>query len=122
MEGYPCLLSSGAPDSPGRHWTATVACPVRDFLPNRAQPTIAPRGRLPHRTVRCTQPTVGAATCRAMIARTIIGAGAVGSPDSPVNYSHITLLLFPRATSLPRMTHWTVGATPDSPVHHRTIR
>jgi hypothetical protein len=28
MECYPCLLSSGAPDSPVRHRTATVACPV----------------------------------------------------------------------------------------------
>jgi hypothetical protein len=115
MEGYPCLLSSGALDSPVRHRIATVACPVRDFLPNQAQPTVAPRGRLAHRTVfgahwtvRCTQPTVGAATCRALIARTTVDAGAVGSPDSPVNYSHVALLLFPRATSLPRMTHRTV--------------
>jgi hypothetical protein len=28
MEGYSCLLSSGAPDSPVRHRTATVACPM----------------------------------------------------------------------------------------------
>jgi hypothetical protein len=67
MEGYPCLLSSGAPDSPVRHRTATVACSVRDFLPNRAQPTVAPPGQMAHRTlsgahrtVRCTQPTIGA--------------------------------------------------------------
>jgi hypothetical protein len=37
-------------------------------------------------TVRCTQPTVGAATCRALIARTTVGAGAVVSPDSPVHH------------------------------------
>jgi hypothetical protein len=43
------------------------SCLVRDLLPYRAQPTIAPRGRLAHRTlsgahriVRCTQPTIGA--------------------------------------------------------------
>jgi hypothetical protein len=27
-EGYPCLLSSGAPDSPVRHQTVTVDGPV----------------------------------------------------------------------------------------------
>jgi hypothetical protein len=118
MEGYPCLWLWGAPDSPVRHWTTTVACPVRDFLPNRAQSTVAPRGRLAHqtvssahRTVRCTQPTVGAATCCALIARMTVGAGAIGSPDSLVNYSHVALLLFPRETSSPRMTHWTVRCT-----------
>jgi hypothetical protein len=83
----------GAPDSPVRHRTTTVACLVHDFLPNRAQPTVAPRGRLAHRTVsgadrtvRCTQPTIGAATCRALIARTTVGVCAVGSPDSPVHH------------------------------------
>jgi hypothetical protein len=67
MEGYPCLLSSGTPDSPVRHRTTTVACLVRDFLPNRAQPTVAPPGQMAHRTlsgayrtIRCTHPTVEA--------------------------------------------------------------
>jgi hypothetical protein len=32
MEGYPCLLSSGTPDSPVRHRTSLVACLVRDLL------------------------------------------------------------------------------------------
>jgi hypothetical protein len=32
-------------------------------------------------------------------------------PDSPVNYSHVALFLFPRATSSPRMTHRTVRYT-----------
>jgi hypothetical protein len=41
------------------------------------------RRPLAHRTVRCTT-------------------------DSPVNYSHVAPLLFPRATSSPRMTHRTV--------------
>jgi hypothetical protein len=113
LEGHPCLLSSGAPDSPVRHRTATVACPVhhgtttvacpvRDFLPNRAQSTIAALGPLAHwtlsgahRTVRCPMPTVGATTCRAKIARPTIGAGdrwltgqSGAPPNSPVNYSH----------------------------------
>jgi hypothetical protein len=51
------------------------------------------RGQMAHRTVRCTQPTVGAATCRALIARMTVGAGAIGSLDSPVNYSHIAPFL-----------------------------
>jgi hypothetical protein len=32
-------------------------------------------------------------------------------PDSPVNFSHVALMLFPRAKSSPRMTHWTVRCT-----------
>jgi hypothetical protein len=51
MEGYPCLLSSGAPDSPVRHRTTTVACLVHELLQNRAQPTVAPPSRLVHRTM-----------------------------------------------------------------------
>jgi hypothetical protein len=93
MEGYPCLLSSGALDSPVRHRTTTIVCPVRDFLPNRAQPTVAPPGQMAHRTlsgahriVRCTQSTIGAATCPALIARTTVGAGAIGSSDSSVHH------------------------------------
>jgi hypothetical protein len=119
MEGYPCFLSSGAPDSPVRHRTATVACPVRDFLPNRAQPTVAPPGQMAHqtlsgahRTVRCTHSTVGAshvshvdrAVDRWCWRRWLTGQSAA-PPDNPVNYSHVALFLFPRATSSPRMTH-----------------
>jgi hypothetical protein len=56
-----CIGQSGAP--PDSH----CSCSVRDLLPYRAHPTVAPRGWLAHRTlsgahrtVRCTQPTVGA--------------------------------------------------------------
>jgi hypothetical protein len=49
-----CTGQSGAP--PDSH----CSCPVHDLLPYRAQPTVAPRGWLAHRTVRSTQPTVGA--------------------------------------------------------------
>jgi hypothetical protein len=102
-EGYPCLLSSGALDSPVHHQTGLVDGPVRDCLPNRAQTTIAALGPLAHRTlsgahriVRCRPPTVGAATRRAKIARPAVGAGdrwltgqSGAPPDSPVNYSHV---------------------------------
>jgi hypothetical protein len=49
-----CTGQSGAP--PDKYYS----CPVHDRLPNQAHPTVAPRGWLAHRTVRCTQPTVGA--------------------------------------------------------------
>jgi hypothetical protein len=65
----------------------TRLCPLKPGV------TVAPRNRLAHRTlsgahrtVRCTMPTIGAATCRSLIARTIVGASAVGSPDSPVHH------------------------------------
>ena len=49
-----CTGQSGAP--PDSH----CSCPVHDLLPYQVQPTVAPRGPLAHRTVRCAQPTVGA--------------------------------------------------------------
>jgi hypothetical protein len=125
LEGHRCLLSSGALDSPVRHRTTTVACPVRDCLPNRPQLTVAALGPLAHRTlsgahrtVRCPLPTVGAATRRPQISRPTIGAGnrwltgqSGAPPDSPVNFSRTPLIIFPRATSSPRMTHRTVRCT-----------
>jgi hypothetical protein len=69
-------------------------------------------------TVRCPLPTVGAAMRRAKIARPTVGAGdrwltgqSGAPPDSPVNYSHVAFLLFPRAMSSTRMTHRTVWCT-----------
>jgi hypothetical protein len=55
---------------------------------------------------------------RAKIARPTVGAGdrwltgqSGAPPDSPVNYSHVAFLLFPRAMSSMRMTHRTVWCT-----------
>jgi hypothetical protein len=124
-EGYPCLLSSGAPDSPMRHRTCPIDGLVRDCLPNRAQTTVAAPGPLAHRTlsgahrtVWCPLPTIGAATRRVKIARPTVGAGdrwltgqSSAPPDSPVNYSHVAFLLFLRATSSTWMTHRTVWCT-----------
>jgi hypothetical protein len=122
----PSLLSvewrtgqSGAP--PDSHCRRSGA----DLLPFLAQTTVAATGRLAHRTlsgahriVRCPPPTVGAATRHAKIARPTVGADdrwltgqSSAPPDSPVNFSRTPLILFPRATSLPRMTHWTVRYT-----------
>jgi hypothetical protein len=51
-------------DQLGRQFLPSVdshcSCPVHDLLPYQVHPTVAPRGWLAHRTVRCTQPTVGA--------------------------------------------------------------
>jgi hypothetical protein len=114
-----CTGQAGAP--PDSH----CSCPVRDRLPKQAHPTVGPWGQLAHRTlsganriVRCVQPTVGTTTCHTKIARPTISAGdrwltgqSGAPPDSPVNYSHVAPLLFPRATSSPRMTHRTVRCT-----------
>jgi hypothetical protein len=98
LEGHPCLLSSGAPDSPVRHQTATVACPVLDFLPNRAQSTIAPSGLLEHRTLSGAHRTVS------------------GAPYRPLELPRIARIFHGRPLALA-----TVGS-PDSSVHHRTVR
>jgi hypothetical protein len=71
-----CTGQSGAP--PDSH----CSCLVRNRLPNQAHSTVGPWGQLAHRTlsgahriVRCVQPTVGATTCQAKIARPTVGAG-----------------------------------------------
>jgi hypothetical protein len=55
------------------------------------------------------------ATCRALIVWTTVDAGVVGSPDSPMNYSHI-------AFSFSESDEFVADDSPDSPVHHRTVR
>jgi hypothetical protein len=85
------------------HRTTTVACPVRDFLPNRAKSTVAATGPLAHRalsgahrTAQCPSSTVGATTRRPQITRPTVGAGdrwltgqSGAPPDNPMNYSHV---------------------------------
>jgi hypothetical protein len=125
MEGYPCLLSSGAPDSYCSMFGA-------DLLPFLAHTTVAAPGQLAHRTlfgahrtVRCPLPTVGAATRRPRIARPTVGVddrwltGQSGAPpDSPVNYSR-TPPNFSREWPVHRRPAWRTG---HCPVHHRTVR
>jgi hypothetical protein len=79
-----CTLDSSVP--PTDHWSCHAShkdCTVDRW---RWRP-------LAHQTVRCTTGQSGA------------------PPDSPVNYSHVAPLLFPRATSSPWMTHRTVRCT-----------
>jgi hypothetical protein len=108
LEGHPCLLLSGAPESPVRHWTSIVDCPVRDCLPNRAQSTVAAPSPLVHRTlygahriVQCPLPSVGAATRRPQISRPTVGAGdrwltgqSGAPPNSPVRPAQEKFTIF----------------------------
>jgi hypothetical protein len=96
------------------------SCPVRDLLPFLAHPTVGPRGAVGTTdTVRCTPDSLvpPADRWRDNVSREDCAAdrwltGQSGAPpDSPVNYSHVAPLLFPRATSSPRMTHRTVRCT-----------
>jgi hypothetical protein len=131
---------SGAP--PDSHYS----CPVRDFLPFLAQPTVGTSRWLAHRTVWCPQPTVGAshASHADLAADRCAGGcwhtGQSGAPpDSPVNYSHTppkfsrerpvhrkASLAHRTLSGAPSDTVWCTtgqsGAPPDSPVHHRTVR
>jgi hypothetical protein len=75
---------SGVP--PDNH----CSCPVRDFLPFLAQPTIATSGWLAHRTLfgAPSRPLVWA-TRRPRIARPTIALATVGSPGSPVHHQTV---------------------------------
>lgn len=62
-----------------------------DFLPSWVKPTVAAAVPLAHRTVRCGLVTVGSGHASpvncALISLPTVGAGAAGSPDSPVIFS-----------------------------------
>jgi hypothetical protein len=98
------------------------SCPVCDFLPFLAQPTVATSGWLAHRTlsgarrtVRCPLPTVGAghASPADLAADRCAGGrwltGQFGAPpDSPVNYSR-TPPKFSREWPVRRRPAWRTG-------------
>ena len=112
QEGYPCLLSGGAPDSLVHHRTLSGA----DCFPILAQPTVEVLEPLAHRTVRCPHQTVGPATRHARIARPTIGSadrwltGQSGAPpDSPVNYSRT-----PPTNSREQPFHQSQPGAPDT--------
>jgi hypothetical protein len=124
-EGQSCLLSGGAPDSPVRHRTVTVDGPVpTSFLFLRRRPLqIRGSWRTRHCPVHTGQSgapcrPLARATRRPRITRPTVALAAVGSPDSPVNYS-CTPPIFPRVDCSPKagLAHRTLsGAPPDSPV------
>jgi hypothetical protein len=91
---------SGAP--PDSHCSMSGA----NLLPNLAQMTAAVPWQLAHRTLSgapCRP--LARATRRPRIARPTVALAAVGSPDSPVNFSRTPPILFSRATTSPRTTH-----------------
>jgi hypothetical protein len=98
-EGNSCLLSGGAPDSPVHHRTTTVACPVRIsfHFSWRSRPLDLRAGwrtgHCPVHTEQSGAPSrpLAVATRHARITWPTIALAAVGSPDSPVNYSRTPL-------------------------------
>jgi hypothetical protein len=86
-EGQSCLLSGGALDSPVHHRTVTVDGPVRiSFLFWCRRPLqIHGSWRIGQSSAPCRP--LARATRRPRIVRPTIALAAVGSPDSPVNYS-----------------------------------
>jgi hypothetical protein len=125
LEGQSCLLSGGAPDSLVCHRTATVH--VRCLIPfqiGRSRPLqIGGSWCTGHSPVHTGQSGVPCrplerATRRSRIWRPTVALAAVGSPESPVNFSR-TPLNFSRERPVRRKPVWHTG---HSPVHHRTVR
>ena len=108
-----CTGQSGAP--PNSH----CSCPVHDLLPILAQTTIADSWQLAHRTLPgapCRP--LAWSTRRPRIARPTVALAAVGSPDSPVNYSRTTPTNS-RKWPVHQKPAWRTG---HCPVHHQTVR
>jgi hypothetical protein len=121
--GRPKLPSVGwRTGQSGAPLNSHCSCPVRDFLPFLAQPTVAISGRLAHRTlsgahrtVRCPLPTIGAghaspadlAADRCAGGRWLTGQSGA-PPDSPVNYSR-TPPKFSREWPVRRRPTWRTG-------------
>jgi hypothetical protein len=125
LEGNSCLLSGGAPDSPVHHRTATVACPVRISIHFWLSRLLDLRSlwRTGHCLVHTGQSSAPSrpltwATRRTRIARSTVALAAVGSPDSPVNYSR-TPPTNSREWPVRQSPAWRTG---HCPVHHRTVR
>jgi hypothetical protein len=90
-----------------------------DLLPFLAQPTVGSSSWLAHRTLSdAPSRPLAWATRRAQIARPTVALAAVGSPDSPVNYSR-TPPTNSREWPVRQSQAWRTG---HCPVHHRTVR
>jgi hypothetical protein len=113
------------------------APPGADLLPYLAKPTVGAWEPLAHRTlfgthrtVRCTNVTVGLATRHARNPRPTVApadcwlTGQSGAPpDRPVNFSRTPLIISRERRVRLWMAHRTVRcATGRCPVHHRTVR
>jgi hypothetical protein len=121
QEGYPCLLSGGAPDSPVHHRTLSGA----DCFPILAQPTVEVLEPLAHRTlsgahrtVRCPHQTVGSATRHARIARPTVGLADRWLTGQSGDFEPYATDEIPRVAFSPEPARH----TGHCPVHHRTVR
>jgi hypothetical protein len=115
---------------PTRQVHVNSSCPVLDFLPYRAQPTVGPPGLLAHRTLSgahrtawCDHPTVGSATCCPLIVQMTVGCGRLwligqsGVPsDSPMIFSR-GAFSFSRERRVRRRSAWARALKT-----HRTVR
>jgi hypothetical protein len=132
LEGQTCLLSGGAPDSPGHHRTVKVVVRCVIAFQNRRIRLLVlgvdlRTGHYPVHTRQSGVPNRSLLwpTRRSRNARPTVALATVGSPDSPVNYSHTPL-------SNPESGEFTADqpGAPDTvrctighyPVHHRTVR
>jgi hypothetical protein len=110
-EGYPCLLSGGSPDSPVRHRTVTIdgPVPISFLFWHRRQLHLYARWCTGQSGAPCR--LLARAMRHPRIARPTVAMATVGSPDSPVNYSH-TPPIFPESG----MFIGSQPGAPDSPV------
>jgi hypothetical protein len=101
------------------------SCPVRDFLPFLALPTVAASGWLAHptlsgahRTVRCPQPTVGAGHAAPADCATDRCASDRWLTDSPVHHRTVRRIIAVRRQSFPESGQFAGDqpSAPDSPV------
>jgi hypothetical protein len=102
--GYLELWSMGAPDSPVRHRTGTVGCPVSRHV---------------------TQP-LGFGSSRPLASLSSCGTGQLSAtPDRSYSLSGVPLTLFichqHLQSTVARVSRCSAGA-PDSPVAHQTVR
>jgi hypothetical protein len=119
-------------DSPVHHRTVTVAvrCAIA-FQIRRVRPFVLGArwhtGHCPMHTRQSGAPNrlLEQATCRELIARTTVGAGAIGSPDSPVHHQTVRWIIATSPWSFSRERRvrrgWLTeqsGAPPNSPVNY----
>jgi hypothetical protein len=117
-ERYPCLLSSGAPDIPVHHQTATVAYPVPiSFLFWHKRLLQLWAGWCTGQSGARCRPLELPRVARGLRGRPLVQT-IVGSPDSLVNYSHVAFFFSRgRRVRRERLTGQS-GAPPDSPVNY----
>jgi hypothetical protein len=137
------MMSMGAPDSPVRHWTGTVGCPVRrhvtQLLRFGSSRPLAPlsfcgtgQSGATSYSVRCTSDfcsdfwralflhcsRVRVDRCASQLLLRWCTEQSGGTPDSPVNYSGVRLLK-PESGWFNPVRAWCTG---HCPVAHRTVR